>query len=37
METIMVGQSHPSTQGPIGNETDEDGLMELFDQFFSLT
>ena len=33
METIMIDDNEPSTQDPISNVTDEDGLMELFDQF----
>ena len=37
METIMADENAPSIQDPIGNATDEDGLMELFDQFSNLT
>ena len=37
METIMAGENDPSTQDPIGHVADEDGLMEPFDQFSSLT
>ena len=33
----MVGENDPSTQDPIGNVTNEDGLMELFDQLTGLT
>ena len=36
METVMAGENDPSTQGPIGNITDEGGLIELFDHFSSL-
>ena len=32
----MVGENDPSTQDTANNVTDEDGLMELFDQFFRL-
>ena len=32
----MGGENDLSTQDPIGNVTDEDGLMELFDQFSGL-
>ena len=32
----MVGEYGPSTQEPIGIATDEDGLMELIDQFSGL-
>ena len=34
---VMAGENDPSTQEQIGNVTDEDGLMELFDQFSGLT
>ena len=33
IETVMAGENDPSTQGPVSNVTDEDGLMELFEQF----
>ena len=33
MQTIMAGENDLATQDPIGNVTDEDALMELFDQF----
>ena len=33
METIMAGENDPSTQNPVGNVTDEDGLMDLFNLF----
>ena len=36
METIMAGKNDPGTQDPIGN-VHEDNIMELFDQFSSLT
>ena len=36
METIMKDENEPSTQDQFGNATDEDGLMELFDQISSL-
>ena len=36
METIITGKNDSSTQVSIGNVTDEDGLMELFDQFSGL-
>ena len=31
METLMLDKNNPSTQDPICNVTDEDGLMKLFD------
>ena len=36
MKTIMAGENDQSSQNPDGNVTDEDSLMELFDQFVSL-
>ena len=36
MEILMAYKNEPSTQYPIGNATDEDGLMELYDQFSGL-
>ena len=33
----MAGKNDPSTKEPIGKVKDEDGLMELFNQFPSLT
>ena len=36
METIMAGETDPSTQDPIDHVTDENSLMKLFDQFSSL-
>ena len=37
METIMANVNEPSTQDAISNETYEDRLMELFNQFSGLT
>ena len=37
VETIMADENGPFAQDPIGNATDEDSLMELFDQFASMT
>ena len=36
MEAMMAGDNDPSTQDPVWNVTDEDGLLELFDQFSGL-
>ena len=36
MENIMAGENELSTNNPIGNVIDEDGLMELFNQFSGL-
>ena len=36
MEAVMVWENNPSTQDSVQNATDEDGLMELFDQFSGL-
>ena len=36
MESIIVGENDPSTQDMASNVTDEDGLIELFDQFSGL-
>ena len=32
----MADVNEPSTKDPVGNVRDEDGLMELFDQFSGL-
>ena len=37
METTVVSENDPATKSPAGNVVDEDGLMELFDQFSILT
>ena len=33
METIMADKNEPSNVDPTSNATDEDSLVELFDQF----
>ena len=32
----MAGENDPSSQDPVHNVTDKDGLMELFDHFSEL-
>ena len=32
MEAVMAGENDPSTQDPVCNVTQEDDVMELFDQ-----
>ena len=36
MEAVIAGENDPSTKDPFHNVTDENGLMELFDQFSGL-
>ena len=36
MEAIMAGENDPSIQDPVHNTTEEDGVMELFHQFYEL-